>query len=141
MSLDEVWGLIDEVRIGVEIAGSPVAALGDLGPTAVVAGFGNNLGLILGPVLSGSRHELEALDIQTFVNDQPVGRGMAGDLEGGVAESVRFLVGACERSGQSLRAGAWISTGAIGGGHSVTAGDRFSTHVGGVVLISGKVAA
>ena len=34
--------------MGVEMAGSPLATINELGPTVVAADFGNNNGLILG---------------------------------------------------------------------------------------------
>ena len=115
--------LVAAVHVGVETAGSPLAAINDLGPTAIVADFGNNAGLIVGPVLRNWRTTpVERWQCETFVGDVSVGRGHAGVPPGGPFESLRFLLELCARRGRPLKAGAWVSTGAITGVHQVVAG-------------------
>jgi 2-keto-4-pentenoate hydratase len=107
----------------VETAGSPLATINDLGPTAIVADFGNNAGLIVGPPLSNWRTTpVEQWRCETFVDGVAVGRGHAGVPPGGPFESLRFLLELCARRARPLTAGAWISTGAITGVHQVVAG-------------------
>jgi len=116
--------LVAAVHVGVETAGSPLATINDLGPTAIVADFGNNAGLIVGPALRDWRTSpVEQWRCETFVDEASVGRGHAGVPPGGPFESLRFLLELCAQRGRPLKAGAWISTGAITGVHQVVAGE------------------
>jgi 2-keto-4-pentenoate hydratase len=115
--------LVAAVHVGVETAGSPLATINDLGPTAIVADFGNNAGLIVGPALHNWRTTpVEQWHCEMFVEGVVVGRGHAGVPPGGPFESLRFLLELCARRSRPLKAGAWISTGAITGVHQVVAG-------------------
>jgi 2-keto-4-pentenoate hydratase len=115
--------LVAAVHVGVETAGSPLATINDLGPTAIVADFGNNAGLIVGPGLREWRTTpVGQWHCETFIDDVAVGRGHAGVPPGGPFESLRFLLELCARRARPLKAGAWISTGAITGVHQVVAG-------------------
>jgi 2-keto-4-pentenoate hydratase len=117
--------LVAAVHVGIETAGSPLATINDLGPAAIVADFGNNAGLIVGPALRNWRTlPVEQWHCETFVDGVPVGRGHAGVPPGGPFESLRFLLELCARRARPLRAGAWISTGAITGVHQVVAGQE-----------------
>jgi 2-keto-4-pentenoate hydratase len=119
----EARELVSAVHVGIETAGSPLATINDLGPTAIVADFGNNAGLIVGPELRGWRTTpVERWQCETFVDDVSVGRGHAGVPPGGPFESLRFLLELCARRSRPLEAGAWVSTGAITGVHQVVAG-------------------
>ena len=115
--------LVADVHVGVETAGSPLATINELGPTAIVADFGNNAGLVVGPKLRNWRTSpLESWRCETFVDGTAVGSGHAGLPPGGPFESLRFLLELCARRGRPLTAGAWVSTGAITGVHQVVAG-------------------
>jgi 2-keto-4-pentenoate hydratase len=119
----EARDMVRAVHVGIETAGSPLAAINDLGPAAIVADFGNNAGLILGPELPGWRTEpLDAWRCESFVDGTSVGRGHAGLLPGGVFESLRFLLARNARRGRPLRAGDLISAGAVTGVHAIRAG-------------------
>ena len=48
-TLDEAADLIGAVHVGIEIASSPLGAINELGPIAVISDFGNNNGLVVGP--------------------------------------------------------------------------------------------
>ena len=81
------------MHVGVETAGSPLATINDLGPSAIVADFGNNAGLIVGPELPGWRTTpVEEWQCETFVDGVSVGRGHGGVAPGGPFESLRFLL-------------------------------------------------
>jgi 2-keto-4-pentenoate hydratase len=115
--------LVAAVHVGVETAGSPLATINDLGPAAIIADFGNNAGLIVGPTLRNWRTApVERWQCETFIDDVAVGRGHAGVPPGGPFESLRFLLELCARRGRPLEAGTWVSTGAITGVHQVVAG-------------------
>ena len=51
---EKVADLPQELLVGIEVASSPIPDINSLGPTVIAADFGNNNGLVLGPVL-GSR--------------------------------------------------------------------------------------
>ncbi len=121
-SLDEALALAGDVHIGVEIAGSPMAAINEIGPLAVASDFGNNAGLILGPVIADWRSALDGIEIESFIEGALVGQGRASSLPGGPMASLRFLAEHCARRGRPLTAGQLISTGAATGVHDIRAG-------------------
>ncbi|MEQ9561020.1 MAG: hypothetical protein RLN69_00755, partial [Woeseiaceae bacterium] len=47
-STDEAAACIRDMRLGLEIASSPLRTINELGPAVVVSDFGNNAGLIVG---------------------------------------------------------------------------------------------
>jgi 2-keto-4-pentenoate hydratase len=47
--------ILDDVRIGIEIASSPYPRINLDGPPVTVSDFGNNYGMILGPVVANWR--------------------------------------------------------------------------------------
>jgi 2-keto-4-pentenoate hydratase len=119
----EAQAVVAAVHVGIETAGSPLATINELGPTAIVADFGNNFGLIVGPELPDWRSKaVEEWRCETFVDGQSVGCGHGGVPPGGPFESLRFLLELCARRGRPLKAGDWVSTGAITGVHDVVAG-------------------
>jgi len=129
----EAQGLVGAVHVGIETAGSPLATINDLGPAAIVADFGNNAGLIVGPEFPNWRTTpVEQWRCETFVDDTLVGRGHGGVPPGGPFESLRFLLELCARRSRPLKAGDWVSTGAITGVHEVVAGQAARVSFGDV---------
>jgi 2-keto-4-pentenoate hydratase len=115
--------LVSAVHVGIETAGSPLATINDLGPCAIVADFGNNAGLIVGPAMPDWRaRPVEQWSCATFVDGSEAGRGHGGIPPGGPFESLRFLLGTSARRGRPLKAGDWVSTGAITGVHEIAPG-------------------
>lgn len=123
-SIQDARSQIDKVFVGVELAGSPLSSINDLGPTVVASDFGNNGGLIVGPEFEDWRDRLDDVRVETVINGASVGVGGSPSLEGGALESVRFLLEHCARWGRPLKAGTLISTGAVTGVHRVHAGDQ-----------------
>ena len=122
-TLDDAAALKGRMRIGAEMAGSPLATINALGPTAVAADFGNNNGLILGGPLSGwNVAEDAAFACESFIDGVRVGTGSPAAVPGGPMESVRFLLEHAARRGRPLRAGQLVSTGAATGIHDIVAG-------------------
>jgi 2-keto-4-pentenoate hydratase len=122
-SLEEAMGVVRAVHVGIETAGSPLETINDLGPCAIVADFGNNAGLIVGPELPRWREDPVAeWRCDTFVDGAPVGGGHGAVPPGGPFESLRFLLALGARRSRPLKAGDWISTGAITGVHEIAAG-------------------
>jgi 2-keto-4-pentenoate hydratase len=67
----DALALVAALHIGIETAGSPLATINQLGPTAVVSDFGNNAGLVLGPEIPDwQRRDDASLHCETFV-DRP----------------------------------------------------------------------
>ncbi len=122
-TVDAARDVVDAVFVGVELAGSPLSEINDLGSAVVASDFGNNGGLVVGPELSDWRDRLDGIEVETRINGAGVGAGRAASLSGGPMESVRFLLEHCARRGRPLRAGDLVSTGAITGVHRVDARD------------------
>lgn len=124
-TVDEAATLVAAMHVGIELAGSPLATVNDLGPAVVVADFGNNAGLIVGPSVPNWRtRNLDSLTSETFVNERSVGKGSAASVPGGPLSALAFTLTRCAQRGLPLKAGQWISTGATTGIHVVRAGDE-----------------
>jgi len=122
-SPDEALAMISDLRIGLEIASSPLASINDLGPAVVVSDFGNNLGLVVGPSIVGwQSRPLDSMQCSTAIDGQLVGNGGAFNLTGGFVRSVQFLLELLARRGQPLRAGDMVATGQTTGIHDITVG-------------------
>jgi 2-keto-4-pentenoate hydratase len=122
-TLDEARALVAAVRIGVETAGSPLATINELGPRAVVADFGNNAGLIIGPELADWRRRAPSeWRVETSIDGEAVGIGHGAVPPGGPFESLRFLLELCARRGRPLTSGALVSSGALTGVHDIRPG-------------------
>lgn len=129
-SLDQAVAAIEALHIGVELAGSPLPTINDLGSAVVASDFGNNGGLVLGPEIDDWQARLDGIEVETELDGVVIGRGTAGSIPLGILESVRFLIEHCARRGRPLGAGALISTGAVTGVHQAQIGStsvcRFS---------------
>lgn len=119
---DEAAGLVAGVHIGVETAGSPMAFINDLGPTVVVADFGNNAGLIVGAEVNDWRARLKDLRAQTEIEGKTVGEGGAMSLPGGPMAGLTFLLSILAQRGRPLKAGQYVSSGAVTGVHDIAIG-------------------
>lgn len=123
-TVEEAADQVDALFIGVEIAGSPLSEINDLGPTVVATDFGNNAGMIVGEAIENWRDRLDGIQVETIIDGVSVGTGGSPSLAGGAMESVRFLLEHCARRGAPLKAGTLISTGAVTGVHRVQIGAR-----------------
>jgi 2-keto-4-pentenoate hydratase len=122
-TLAEALALKGRMRIGIEMAGSPLATINELGPTVVAADFGNNNGLILGgQLVDWGEFDDQAYVCEAFIDGERVGQGSAASIPGGPMESVRFQLEHTARRGRPLKAGQLISTGAATGIHDIAAG-------------------
>lgn len=134
-TLEEAAGLIDAVHVGIEVASSPLRAINDLGPVAVVSDFGNNNGLVIGAPLPDWRSSgFEQWPVTTLIDGLEVGTGQASGFPDGAIGSARFLFELMAGRGIALKPGQWISTGAVTGVHDAKPrqaiearfGDRFN---------------
>ena len=117
--------------IGVELAGSPLAAINDLGPTVVASDFGNNGGLVVGaPVTDWRNRPLETLTCETWVAGRCAGRGGAANIPDGPLDSLRALLEILAPRGLSVAPGDLITTGAATGVHDIVAGQEAEARFG-----------
>ncbi len=122
-TLAEATDLVAEVHIGIEMAGSPLSTINDLGPLVIASDFGNNAGLLVGPAASGWRRRPTTEWLcETIIDGVSVGRGAVDELPGGPFEAIRFIAQHAARRGRPLTAGDLISTGAVTGVHDIRVG-------------------
>ena len=141
-TLEEMRPFVEAIHAGMEIAGSPLATLNDLGPGAVASDFGNNAGLVVGPAIADwdSRAPSE-WTVRMRVDGAVVGEGSAARVAGGPLASLAFLVEHLARRGRSLPAGSWVLTGMTTGVHVVKPGDRAEAEFDGVGTVEVLVTA
>jgi 2-keto-4-pentenoate hydratase len=122
---EQAEALVAAMHIGVEIASSPLRAINDLGPMSIVSDFGNNAGLVVGPEIADWRTLAPSdLRARVMIDGALVGEGGPGVLPDGPIEALQFLVEKCRERGIALRAGSWVSTGAITGVHEAGPGAK-----------------
>lgn len=121
-TVEEATAVVVAMHIGVELAGSPLSTINDLGSAVVASDFGNNGGLVLGPEIEDWAARLDGIEVETLFDGQSIGTGTAGSIPAGVLESVRFLIEHLARRGRPVAEGTLISTGAVTGVHSVEIG-------------------
>lgn len=114
--------IVDSVRIGIEVAGSPYREINAHGAAVTVSDFGNNIGVVLGPPC-GSLDDVARLSVRSILDGETVGSACAGEAP---LEALRFLLTEAPRRGWSLQPGQWLSSGAVTGGHPVMPGQQFS---------------
>ncbi|AUW57062.1 2-keto-4-pentenoate hydratase [Sphingobium sp. SCG-1] len=141
-TLEEAAAHIDAVHIGIEIASSPFPGINELGPAVTVSDFGNNNGLIIGvPVNDWKSEAFADVDVHVKINGVVVGTGRASGFTDGAVGSVRFLLEHLARRGIAIKAGDWISTGAVSGVHPVKEGDRVEANFGSLGMMECTIVA
>ncbi|WP_426012000.1 2-keto-4-pentenoate hydratase [Caulobacter sp. DWR2-3-1b2] len=122
---DEAAEYVGDLLVGVEIAGSPLATINQLGPPIVASDFGNNDGQILSTVIENWREiAWEDMPSETFINGVSVGKGGAFSIPGSPLAALAFLLGHVASRGRPLKKGMLVTTGASTGIHDVAAGDQ-----------------
>ncbi len=115
--------LAEDLHIGIETAGSPLATINDLGPRVVVSDFGNNAGMLLGPKIQNWRELGTPLfSCTSYVDGRAVGTTVVETLATGPLVALAFALSRCARNGRPLRAGDLVTTGALTGIHEIAAG-------------------
>ena len=110
----------DRMFIGAEIASSPVPAINDYGPAAVICDFGNNNGLLLGPEVPDWRNRHAPIAVRTDIDGKEVGAVSAGFEP--ALDALAFLVALSQDRGFELPEGTLVSSGAITGVHEAPVG-------------------
>lgn len=139
-TLEEASELAGMLRIGAEIASSPLAAINDHGPLVTISDFGNNNGLILGAELQ--RWRLESPSnwyLRTLIDGTEAGAADASSIPGGPLESFRAVLEICARRGLPVRRGMQISTGAVTGVHIIRPGQIARVEMAGLPAIECEV--
>lgn len=114
---------LDQIRLGIEIASSPWQGINADGPAVTASDFGNNHGLVFGPVVADwASIDLCAVPVRTEVAGEVVGVATAATMLDGPLGAVRFLIAHLASRGIDISAGTWVSTGAITGVHPVVPG-------------------
>lgn len=130
-SVDEARALVGALHVGVEVAGSALSTIHALGPLASIAGFGNNMALIVGPAVTDWQSlSFDDVHCRTSMNGVDVKQAAASAIPGGPFTALAFLLEQTARMGHPLRAGQWVSTGAITGVHAVQIGERWRADFG-----------
>ena len=130
-TLDEAAGLIGAVHVGIEIASSPLGAINEIGPIAVVSDFGNNNGLVVGPEIPDWRASgFERWEVSCRIGGAVAGTGRATGFPDGAIGAARFLFALMARRGIALAPGQWISSGAVTGVHRAQPGQRVEARFG-----------
>ena len=124
-TIDEALALIDAVHVGIEIASSPFPGINDNGPLVTITDFGNNNGLVIGaPIKNWRDADIVGWPIKLLINGEVIGDATARTMLDGPFGAARFLFEHMAGRGMALRAGQWISTGAVTGVHRVAVGDE-----------------
>lgn len=128
--------ILDEVRLGIEIASSPYPGINADGPLVTISDFGNNAGLVRGAALAGWQDiDLCAVQVRTEIDGAVIGAATAATMLDGPYGAVRFLLANLIARGVDVSGGLWVSTGAITGVHEV----RLGQHVRAVFEGCGEV--
>lgn len=140
-TLEEAAALVGAWYLGVEFAASPFAGINDLGATVVISDFGNNSGLVIGSRLdSALLADPAQLVCRATIESKEVGWANAAALPGGPLEALRFLLGHLAARGRPLRAGQWVSTGAVTGVHRIFPGQKATAELMGRERIEVSIA-
>lgn len=121
--IDSVRDCIAEARTGIEIASSPFAGINRHGPAVTASDYGNNKGLVLGPVIPGWRDkDLVRMPVEMRIDGAPVGAATMEAMLDGPFGSALFLIRTLRARGIAIPPGTWVSAGAITGIHEVAPG-------------------
>jgi 2-keto-4-pentenoate hydratase len=123
LTLASAPAYVSEVRLGIEIASSPFPGINQHGPAVTASDFGNNFGLVVGPTIANWQ-DIDLLNAATCLQIDGVteGEGVLANMLDGPFGALVFINGMLRRRNLSLKVGDWISTGAITGVHTITAG-------------------
>ena len=134
--------IIDEVRLGIEIASSPYPGINRDGPCVTASDFGNNLGSVVGAPLADWRMiDLCDIPVRTLIDGALVGAATAATMLDGPYGAVRFLLANLQGRGIDTSHGLWVSTGAITGVHPVQPGQHVVAEFGDHGAVACRIAA
>jgi 2-keto-4-pentenoate hydratase len=124
-TIAEATALIDAVNAGIEIASSPYPGINADGPLVTISDYGNNYGLVIGPeILGWQSGEFLRWPVQLLIDGVEAGAARAEQMLDGPFGAAAFLFELAAARGIELRAGQWISSGAVTGVHVMHPGER-----------------
>lgn len=123
LTIENAAHFVSEVRLGIEIASSPFPEINEHGPAVTVSDFGNNFGLVVGPVIEDWR-EIDFMNApaQLEIDGVLQGEGSLATMLDGPFGAIAFMDALLKGRGLSLQQDTWVSTGAITGVHRISAG-------------------
>jgi len=123
--------VLDDIRLGIEVASSPYPGINRDGPLVTMSDFGNNAALVLGPPLAGWQSiDLCAIPVTTLIDGAIVGEATAATMLDGPYGAVRFILAHLAARGIDTSQGFWVSTGAITGVHDAAIGQTITARFG-----------
>jgi 2-keto-4-pentenoate hydratase len=121
--------VLDAVHIGIEVASSPYPGINADGPPVTISDFGNNAGMVVGPVLEGwESTAFETITVRFEVEDMEIASATTATMLDGPLGAVRFLLANLSARGIDCSGGTWVSTGAVTGVHPVVPGQEVLAH-------------
>ncbi|GLS20032.1 2-keto-4-pentenoate hydratase [Labrys miyagiensis] len=122
-TLAELLPYLASAHVAMEIAGSPLPTINDIGPMAVISDFGNNTAIAIGAEIPGWRTDgFEGLKTQMRIDGKLIGEGAAVGANGGPLDACLFLANHLATRGRGLGKGDVISAGATTGVHPLEIG-------------------
>lgn len=134
-TISDAEALVGSIRIAIEVAGSPLRILNALGPLAAIAGFGNNNGLLLGPVVAQNSGPISG-SCEVSIDDTSAGRAALWRAPAAPMSAFKFALDQAAALGVPLRKGQVVSTGALTGVHPVRIGQSCVACFGGLGRIA-----
>lgn len=121
--------VLDAVHVGIEVASSPYPGINADGPPVTVSDFGNNAGLVVGPVLEGwESAAFETITVRFEIEGVEIASATTATMLDGPLGAVRFLLANLSARGIDCSGGIWVSTGAVTGVHPVVPGQEVLAH-------------
>ncbi|MFK4870731.1 2-keto-4-pentenoate hydratase [Novosphingobium sp. ZW T3_23] len=134
--------VLDAVHIGIEVASSPYPGINADGPPVTVSDFGNNAGMVVGPVLQGwESADFNAISVRFEIDGVEIASATTATMLDGPLGAVRFLLANLSSRGIDCSGDTWVSTGAVTGVHPVVPGQTVLAHFEGHGSIGCKIAA
>ncbi len=114
-SKDEVKSAIGEMHLAIEPVGSrftkgPIKS----GLPQFAADHGGNYGLVYGPAINNWQNiDLANVVVTGYMNNKKVGQALGKNVMGDPLNSITWLANHLQKRGYVLKAGEWVTTGAI----------------------------
>lgn len=133
---DDLMATEHEVLLALEICGSAVPDINDLGPTAITADLGNNVAVVCGPVTDLRLGDLGAIGVTLQLDGETVGEGGTWTVPGGVADGIVQLARLLAGRGRALSPGDVVCTGSLAGAPPGRPGQRVTGRFAGLGEVS-----
>lgn len=137
LDTDDAMSVIERVHIAIEVAGSPLATINEIGPVAAVSDFGNNAGLVTSIELTSEQIErMHEVEVTVDVDGKRVGASRAKQGRSGPLGAVAFLIENLRSRDVPIPPGTWVTTGAVTGVHAAAIGSTSVARFEGIGSVS-----